>query len=136
MSNDSRNFLMKLNGCASDKKLLLRMAAEAIAHSHDHRTLAQRRSQDLQFNPTSINLRACIGKIHALNNQNLSTNDKLCMVINEYINLEIKDNPKTHKDTALEHFNQQFLNLYPQQHGAVAKLNNKVNQNDVRIAVG
>ena len=129
MGKESMNFYIKLKSCSEDKGLLLRMAAEAIAFSHDKRTLAQRRNQDLQFNPTSINLGSTIGTIRAFHKQNLSTNDKLCMIINKYINLETKNNPKFNKNKALDNFDREFAEQYPKQHGAAFNLHTQTNQN-------
>lgn len=130
MSNDSMQFYTKLKDCSENKDSLLKMAAEAIAFSHDKRTLAQRRSQDLQFNPTSINLASTIGTIRAFHKQNLSTNDKLCMIINKYIGLAIKDNPKLNKPKALEDFDCEFAKRYPNMHGAAFKYQHREKPHD------
>ena len=110
-------FILKLDMMADDEKKLVQLAKEAIDDSHDKRTFLERKSQDLRVNPTSINLGAAIGSSHAIMNNNLSTNDKLYMVMNKYIKLMQQKNPKTTKDKALESFCKVFSTEFPNEYG-------------------
>ena len=99
---DKRNiegvkFILKLDMSADDERKLVQLAKEAIDDSHDKRTFLERKNQDLRVNPTSINLGAAIGSGHAMMNNNLSTNDKLYMVMNKYIKLMQQKSPKITK---------------------------------------
>ena len=114
-------FILKLDMCANDEKRLVQLAGEAIAASHDKRTFSERRNQDLRVNPTSINLGAAIGTGHAMMNNNLSTNDKLYMIMNKYLKLAQQKNPKISKDKALEHFCKDFAASFPMEYGAEKK---------------
>ena len=95
----------------------MQLAKEAIDDSHDKRTFLERKNQDLRVNPTSINLGAAIGSGHAMMNNNLSTNDKLYMVMNKYIKLMQQKNPKITKDKALDNFCKVFSTEFPNEYG-------------------
>jgi len=121
-NSEGLKFILKLDMCANDEKKLVQLAGEAITDSHDKRTFSERRNQDLRVNPTSINLGAAIGTGHAMMNNNLSTNDKLYMIINKYLKLAQQKNPKISKDKALEHFCKDFANSFPAEFGAEHKM--------------
>lgn len=110
-------FIFKLDAATNDEKKLVELAKEAIEQSHDKRTFSERKNQDLRVNPTSINLGAAIGGSHAMMNTNLSTNDKLYMVMNKYIKLAQQKNPKISKDKALERFCTDFARTFPKEYG-------------------
>lgn len=116
--SEGLSFMMKLNNAAFDKKELVRLAHEAIMDSHDQRTFVERQGKDLRVNPTSINLGATVGMGHAILNHNLSTNDKLNMVMKKYIDLAVKDNPDISKESALKSFCKDFAKSYPEEYGA------------------
>lgn len=120
-NSEGLKFVLKLDMCANDEKKLVQLAGEAIADSHDKRTFSERRNQDLRVNPTSINLGAAIGTSHAMMNNNLSTNDKLYMIMNKYLKLAQQKNSKISKDKALEHFCKDFANSFPVEFGAERK---------------
>lgn len=120
-SAEGLKFILKLDMLGDDEKKLVQLAKEVIDESHDKRTFAERRNQDLQVNPTSINLGAAIGASHALMNNNLSTNDKLYMVMNKYLKLALQKNPKASKDKALERFCRDFAAAFPKEYGVKEK---------------
>lgn len=126
-NSEGLKFILKLDMAANDENKLLQLAREAIAESHDQRTFLQRSGQDLRVNPTSINLGAAIGTGHAMMNTNLSTNDKLNMVINKYLKLTIEKNPKISKEKALDKFCKDFAAAHPEQYG-VKKENTQQSQ--------
>lgn len=115
-------FVSMLHASADNEQALLLLAQNAIATSHDKRTFSERRSQDLRVNPTSINLGSAIGTSHAVMNNNLSTNDKLYMIMNKYIKLITNKNPKMNKDKALDRFCTEFASRFPEEFGAKKKL--------------
>ena len=120
-SAEGLKFILKLDMLGDDEKKLVQLAKEVIDESHDKRTFAERRNQDLQVNPTSINLGAAIGASHAMMNNNLSTNDKLYMVMNKYLKLALQKNPKASKDKALERFCRDFATAFPKEYGVKEK---------------
>lgn len=128
-SAEGLKFILKLDMLGDDEKKLVQLAKEVIDESHDKRTFAERRNQDLQVNPTSINLGAAIGASHALMKNNLSTNDKLYMVMNKYLKLALQKNPKASKDKALERFCNDFATAFPKEYGAkeTAQKNSSLN---------
>lgn len=111
---------------SADKDSLLSLAREAIDESHDGRSFSQRRSRDLIVNPASISMGATFGLGHALMGANLSTKDKLYMVMNEYINLSVGHNAKASKDRALAKFCHDFAEKYPREFGAENAAENKM----------
>lgn len=127
--NEGLRFILKLDMAADDERKLVQLAREIIDNSHDKRTFLERKNQDLQVNPTSINLGAAIGASHAMMNNNLSTNDKLYMVMNKYLKLTLQKNPKTSKDKALERFCKAFATDFPQQYGIKKSNNPPININ-------
>ncbi len=131
MTNEKKaeglKFILKLDMAADDERKLVQLARDAIIDSHDKRTFLERKNQDLQVNPTSINLGAAIGMSHAMMNNNISTNDKLYMVINKYFKLALQKNPKTSKEKALEHFCKRFADMFPQEYGEKQQKINSVN---------
>ena len=102
----------------ADKEQLVSLASDVIDKSHDGRSFSERRSRDLIVNPASIGMGATFGLGHALMGANLSTKDKLYMVMNEYINLSVGGNAKASKDRALAKFCHEFAEKYPRQFGA------------------
>jgi hypothetical protein len=118
---DGLRFILKLDIMADDERKLVQLAREIIDDSHDKRTFLERKNQDLQVNPTSINLGAAIGASHAMMNNNLSTNDKLYMVMNKYLKLALQKNPKASKDKALERFCKDFAAAFPKEYGMKPK---------------
>jgi len=115
--SEGLDFMMKLNTASFDEKKLVQLAHSAIVDSHDQRTFLEREGKDLRVNPTSINLGATIGMGHAILNHNLSTNDKLNMVMKKYIDLVVRNNPKTTKEEALNSFCKDFAKQYPNEYG-------------------
>lgn len=113
------NFLHGLYDAVAnaDKDKLLSLAGDAIDKSHDGRSFAQRRSRDLSVNSASISMGATFGLGHAMMGADLSTKDKLNMVMDAYINLSIGNNAKASKDRALAKFCQEFAEKYPRQFG-------------------
>ena len=109
-------FIFKLGAAAKDKDSLLQLARDVIDESHDKRTFAERRKQDLYANPTSIKLYSLAGLKKAITNKNLSTNDKLYMIMQNYINLETANN-RTTPENALKHFCKDFAAKYPREFG-------------------
>ncbi|MBQ8481865.1 MAG: hypothetical protein IJ532_04975 [Alphaproteobacteria bacterium] len=116
-NTEGLKFILKLDMMADDEKKLVQLAKEAIDDSHDKRTFLERKNQDLRVNPTSINLGAAIGSSHAIMNNNLSTNDKLYMIMNKYIKLVQQKNPKMTKDKALDNFCKVFSAEFPNEYG-------------------
>lgn len=110
-------FLLRLDQAALDKGKLLDLARSVIDESHDQRSFAERKAQDLTVNPTSVNLGATIGLGHAITNKNLSTNDKLYMILHKYIALSLNENPKASKDKILQRFSREFAMTYPKEYG-------------------
>lgn len=115
---ESSNFANRLDQAATDKDKLLQLARDVIDESHDGRSFSQRRSRDLRVNPTGIFVGDAIARVHEKANANLSTNDKLYMVMQQYINLSIAGNPRASKDKALAKFCQEFAQKYPKEFGA------------------
>ncbi|MBR1825966.1 MAG: hypothetical protein IJ770_05205 [Alphaproteobacteria bacterium] len=110
-------FLFRLDQAALDKNKLIDLARNVIDESHDKRSFAERKMQDLRVNPTSVNLGATIGLGHAITNKNLSTNDKLYMVMHKYIALSLSENPKASKDKVLKRFCHEFAMSFPKEYG-------------------
>ena len=129
-------FILKLDMLADDEKKLVQLAKEAIDDSHDKRTFLERKNQDLRVNPTSINLGAAIGSGHAMMNNNLSTNDKLYMVMNKYIKLMQQKNPKITKDKALDNFCKVFSTEFPNEYGLKPTQRKPVELNMVMLKKG
>ena len=127
-------FMFRLDQAALDKSKLISLAHDVIDDSHDKRTFFERQVQDLRVNPTSINLGATIGLGHAVTNKNLSTNDKLYMVMHKYISLSLSENPKTSKDKALKRFCHEFAMSYPEEYG-VNRHNKSVNQQPLNLSL-
>lgn len=113
----SSGFIFKLGAAAKDKDSLLQLARDVIDESHDKRTFDERRKQDLYANPTSIKLGSLVGLRKAITNKNLSTNDKLYMILQNYITLATANN-RTSPDNALKHFCKDFAAKYPKEFGA------------------
>ena len=114
------NFLLKLDALVArqDSDGLVDMAGEAIARSHDGRTFLQRKDRDLTLNPTVIKLKAIVGNSNALNNLDLSTNDRLYMIMNRYIGLEVVKSGKMTPEKALDKFCRQLAEKDPILYGA------------------
>jgi hypothetical protein len=138
---DKRNiegvkFILKLDMSADDERKLVQLAKEAIDDSHDKRTFLERKNQDLRVNPTSINLGAAIGSGHAMMNNNLSTNDKLYMVMNKYIKLMQQKSPKITKEKALDNFCKIFAAEFPNEYGIKNIPNRSIGLNEAIIKKG
>ena len=78
-------FKLRLDSIVSSTEDLVKLAKETMDVSHDHRTFSEREGKDLIVNPTSIKVGATIGMGRAIMNKNLSTNDKLYMIMNPTI---------------------------------------------------
>lgn len=128
---ESVKFLFELNSCADNEEKLVQLAGEAVVKSHDKRTFVERKNQDLSVNPASINLGAAIAKSHALMNHNLSTNDKLYMIMHKYLNAVLQKNPKASKDKALERFCADFAAKFPKEYGVKQNIQPALNVNTV-----
>ena len=120
-------FIFKLSAAAKNKDSLLQLACDAINESHDKRTFAERRKQDLYVNPTSIKLYELAGLRKAITNKNLSTNDKLYMIMQNYINLLTAGN-HTSPENALKHFCKDFAAKFPKEFGVNKAENANINQ--------
>ena len=120
---DKRNiegvkFILKLDMSADDERKLVQLAKEAIDDS------------------TSIKLGAAIGSGHAMMNNNLSTNDKLYMVMNKYIKLMQQKSPKITKEKALDNFCKIFAAEFPNEYGIKNIPNRSIGLNAAIIKKG
>lgn len=133
-TSEGLKFLMKLDMSAHSEKMLLQLAKDAIDESHDKRTFIERKGRDLLVNPSSVGLYAAIGKGHAISNANISTNDKLYMVMDSYIKLAKEHNPNVNKDKVLDRFCRAFAERFPLEYeGKVVA--NKAEQNQTNYYV-
>ena len=79
---------------------------------------------------------AAIGKSHAVMNNNLSTNDKLYMVMNKYIKLIQQQNPKITKEKALADFCKTFAADFPAEFGLTSHSTQSLSLNAVIMKKG
>lgn len=114
---DGLKFLLKLDMSSYSENMLLQLANDAINGSHDKRTFVERRGRDLLVNPTSVHLCSVIATGHAMTNSNLSTKDKLYMIMDRYVELAVRKKPKMSKDKALNNFCEEFAEKFPQAYG-------------------
>ena len=131
-NTEKSDFIKRLKQATEDEDKLIQLAKEAIEESHDKRTFLERKNQDLSVNPTCINLGATIGIGHAIMNNNLSTKDKLYMIMDRYIKLALQKNHKASKDKALERFCKDFANAFPKEYG-IKKAPEKLDTMQIKI---
>ena len=103
-------FILKLDAAQNDFSKLLELANQSILASNTKRPFSERYGRDLPNNPQGIGIGAAIGKIHALTNKNLSTNDKLNMIMDRYI----KSHSPLKPENALKKFTTELQKLYPE----------------------
>jgi len=109
------SFIFELGAVADDKDKLLELARGAIAESHDHRTFAERK--DLIKNADCLDINARRALLKAMTSTNLSTNNKLYLIMERYVELEEKKHPKASRAKALDKFFEEFAAKYPQEFG-------------------
>ena len=125
-------FKLKLDSVAFGKDDLIKLAKETIDVSHDHRTFSEREGRDLIVNPTSIKVGATVGMGRAIMNKNLSTNDKLYMIMNKYISLVRSKNPLASEYMALDSFRKDFAKKYPEEFGVKnCKVKQRIEANQI-----
>lgn len=110
------SFIFELGAAADDKDKLLELARGAIAESHDHRTFVERKELNKKADVLAMNARWALLK--AMTSTNLSTNNKLYLIMERYVNLAEKQHPKISKAKALDNFFKDFAAKYPKEYGA------------------
>lgn len=113
-------FMFNLNQASDDKDKLLELAQTALRESHSKRTFVERCGKDL--NLLSLDLGATVGHMHVLTNKEVSTKDKLYMIIKRYVALTQKDNSKTSEKKAIDSFCSELQKRYPQEYGAETRV--------------
>ena len=108
-------FLMKLDSASAEKGKLLELARDTIRESHDHRTFSGRK--DLIINADSLDINRAYAWGHAVLNANFSTNDRLYLIMDRYVKLDTKGNPRASKAKALARFRAEFAKTYAQEYG-------------------
>ena len=110
-----QTFIERLEQASKDKALLVKLANDVVCESHDHRTFSQRK--DLIKNADTL----CINAAYALTKMrspDFSTNDRLYMIMNRYVGIATKENPKLSRSKALDGFIKEFAASYPQAYGS------------------
>ncbi len=110
------SFIFELGAAADDKDKLLELARGAIAESHDHRTFVERKELNKKSDVLAMNARWALLK--AMTSTNLSTNNKLYLIMERYVTLAEKQHPKISKAKALDNFFKDFAAKYPKEYGA------------------
>lgn len=118
--------LLKLNPAANNKDMLVELAHEALCKSHSKRTFVERCGKDLYLH--SLSLGANIAHIHAMTNKELTTSDKLYMVIKKYVELEQKNNPLMSETKAINNFCADLQKKCPQEYGIATPNKNVIKQ--------
>lgn len=116
-NKENLKFAIRLKAAAENAEKLVALAGRVIAESHDKRTFSERRRQDLQVSSTGVNLGAAVARGRYLLDNNLSTNDKLYVIMNKYAALLRQNDQSVTKDAALERFCRDLAAKYPEAYG-------------------
>lgn len=117
--SEGLNFLLCKLPAANDKNKLVELAHETLCMSHSKRTFMERRSKDL--NLLALGLGERIGRIHAMTNTVVTTNDKLYLIIKKYVDLEQRNSPKISEKTAIDNFCKELRERCPKEYGVEHK---------------
>lgn len=112
-------FMFRLDQASADKDKLLELAHTTLCESHSKRTFTDRCGKDL--NLLSLDLGETQARIHILANKEVSTKDKLCMIIKRYVVLSQKDNPRISEKRAIDNFCSELQKRYPKEYGVEPK---------------
>ena len=108
-------FICRLDRATVEADGLLKLAHDVIDESHDHRTFDERR--ELIKNADGLKVNAAVAQFKAMSGTDLSTNNKLYMIMERYVELEEKKHPKASRAKALDKFFEEFAAKYPQEFG-------------------
>ncbi len=116
-TNKRSSFIFELGAAADDKDKLLKLAHDAIVESpsSDKPSFVERK--DLNKSPDSLEMNARWALLKAMTSSNLSTNNKLYLIMERYVLLQEKQHPKISRAKALENFFKDFAAQYPKEYG-------------------
>jgi len=126
------SFIFELGAAADDKDKLLKLAHDAIVESpsHDKPTFVDRK--DLNKSADSLEMNARWALLKAMTNTHLSTNNKLYLIMERYVQMQEKQHPKISRAKALDNFFRDFAESYPREYGA-ADAQKTADKNDKQI---
>lgn len=113
---EGKSFLSKLDQASADKGKLLELARDTIRESHNKLTFLGRK--DLSVKSISLHIRAAFAERKAnVNSPEFSSNDRLYMIMQKYVELSKSNNPKVSEEKALNDFCKDFAAAYPKEYG-------------------
>ncbi len=123
-------FLLKLDLAGANQDKLLELAHTSIAESKSHRTIKERK--DLITNSDALEINAARARIKAMVSTDLSTNNKLYLIMERYVKIAENQHPKISHHKALDEFFTKFSQKYPDDYGiAKQQLTEQKNQNQI-----
>ncbi|MBQ7633090.1 MAG: hypothetical protein IJS88_03145 [Alphaproteobacteria bacterium] len=130
--SEGLKFLFRLDLAGADQDKLLELARASIEESKTHRTFSERK--ELITNPDSLKVNAARAHIKAMVSTDLSTNNKLYMIMERYVEIDEKKHPTTPRHKALDKFFNDFAKKYPTEYGA-AKVEHKNTNQPIGLAL-